>query len=404
MYFKQKLTALGLVLTVLCSFIACAPKEPAIDQEDQYRRIVFSLIAKRLDTRDFELLQVIPLHGSTNLIVIEGRAAEGNPYKRLYKADTNLIETKLTGEYLWEDEDLLGISVNTELIDGSTIVYGDIGNDHMSSIDKMLVAMKPASIELKFEHQSNLIKAVLYDGFYLSVLKNKSAVLQEVFFVNQGDDPENPTTFTYSMEYEYIQSLAPPELPTEPLYLSYEEGSDEWYLAKYVSPLVFTGILTDLSWTNPEVLPVDDFMTVFLALPQLDYTLDYSRFYEEDTGEYLIPSSVLEQTLGLYFAVTPAYLKKAAAYDEVTDSYRIANRVLMGEHFLTLEGVEPLDDKAFRLTVNAYNSAPMTEENLACTYVFTIAENGNRFHYQAYTYSKPDYEFAPEDWEIEEFP
>lgn len=373
------------------SMILTACNKPASpkDPENEYRMAAFSEIAKRVGHRDFSIDTVIPFDEKTSLLVTTFSDTMGNDYNKLYKMDMKSTGLEVGGDYSWDKHDLMAISVNTASFSNGTVIYGDINNDHMSSVDKMLMPVDLDSIHIKLENDPNLVKATLYDGFYMVVIK-RPVVLEEVLFVNKKtSDDDMPYNYTYGAEYEYIESLTPKSEVEEgePLYSKFVEGSDEWYIAKYVSPLVFTGALVTEGWTNPSVIPYDVFGRLFLAIVDSNALFDYKQFYDAELDRYMIPENFFEDTIRQYFDVPVKHLRLSPTYKKTAGVYALSE-YYNGISYMTVESITEHTDNTFTLIVNAYNSEPLTEENLACRYNFTI-EQGKAPHiykYTAYSY------------------
>lgn len=378
-----------LVLTSIFALSGCSEPAPKVDPENAYRMEAFTAIYNRINNRDFSIVEVIPFDEKISLVITKFTDTEGNENKRLYKMDNKSTGIEIAGEYEWAKNDLMAISVNTAAFSGGTVIYGDINNDHMSSVDKMLMPVDLDSIHIKLENDPNLFKANLYDGFYMAIIK-RAVVLEEVLFVNKKtSENDMPYNYAYGTEYDYIDSLTPkPDVEEgEPLYSKFLKDSDDWYIAKYIDPLVFTGALITESWTKAETIPYDVYGRLFIALADSNANFDYESFYDETLDRYMVPENVFEDIIKQHFDVPVKHLRRADIYKDVQGVYALTKHY-SGTSLMRVEEIKKLNANTFMMTVNAYNSEPYSDENIACQYTLTIEQGDepSSYKYLAYTY------------------
>jgi hypothetical protein len=378
----KRILALALAFTLLLA--GCSQGE----QKEEKPQLVLQNAAKAIkEHSDADTVEILALEPAPQppeyYALVQLTDDAGAVSKRFYHLVKGENAFTVLSPYYFDSQPEMAISANYEILGNNTVVYGEINWGHTSSREKAFLPIEVSRIDLRLEG-GEFASATLYKGAYLCVFKGKKAPLAQAVFFDTPREGEEPTAYDYAEELDYLLSLNPPP-PDGPLYTQYEEGSDAWYLARYIHPLAFSGLLTGESWSRPGDLPLDGLLRFAAGLPSLDEEADYTLFWDNEGQNYQVPAAYLEGMMGRYFDLPEGLLRGSPLYREEEEVYLLPALDFSGEAAFSLDQVEPLDGGVLRLTFSAYGEEPTGDSLPIRAYTLTVKVEGGSFQYLSCT-------------------
>ncbi|GHU81362.1 hypothetical protein FACS1894191_8180 [Clostridia bacterium] len=91
---------------------------------------------------------------------------------------------------------------------------------------------------------------------------------------------------------------------------------------QYIYPIFISG-MTRTSWESPEDIEPDYFIDFFTSLHDLDESVDFDNYPEDELYNILVPADVLESVVQKYFDVAPEHIRKSRFFSSKEEQYRI---------------------------------------------------------------------------------